>query len=366
WVWNIIKKHGKIPLFWADMFFTENCPHLLKQIDKGVIPVIWEYDDTDKITPEISIGGLKPTILEAKNSYRTVIRDLPFSRMEREGNFFEDLDEKIKEMIGTDSKTGYPHSFPQTRIASQFRKNFWSACAVYTCSDMLFLPSFIRGVLNPVFMCNILKKVNCKGIIATNWAKAHSFAPISPPWTLALYNIAHFAAVSYTGRTQPSEIKENSKIVAREIGIPIKFGQFYLDDILWTISSNAPGPGIIRRVKNLENVLLLLKQQKVDGIFGKGLLISVEAELLWSKLQFLQEEARWWTPNRKEVPSIVFKEMSERFRNIVKEIHNLEKKAGLYYAQFVGDKKSFRAWWKGLFEFDLNITEKSIKFLAKN
>ncbi|MCX7706362.1 MAG: family 20 glycosylhydrolase, partial [bacterium] len=47
WVWNIIKKHGKIPLFWADMFFTENCPHLLKQIDKGVIPVIWEYDDTD-------------------------------------------------------------------------------------------------------------------------------------------------------------------------------------------------------------------------------------------------------------------------------------------------------------------------------
>ncbi|MCM8817160.1 MAG: family 20 glycosylhydrolase [Candidatus Omnitrophica bacterium] len=364
WVWDIVRKYNKIPLFWADMFFTENRIDLLKKVDHA-IPVVWEYDDTDEISHDIRIGSPKPSILDARNPYKAPEKGLPVSRFEKDGNFFEDMDEKIKNMIGTDKKTGYPKSFPQTRIVSQINKNFWSACATYNCSDKQFLPDFIRALLNPIFMCKTLKEVGGRSIIATNWARAHSWAPISPPWTLYLYNIAHFAAFCYTGTTKPSDIKETSKIIAREISMPVNFGKFSLDDILWVISSNAPGPGIMKRIRNLENTLLLLKQQKIKSKFGNGLLIGVEAELLWSKLIFLQEEARWWTPMKGQIPSIIFEEMEERFTHITKEIKKLEIRAYTYYTETVGDSRSFKTWWKGLFDLDLSITEKAIKSLTK-
>ncbi len=121
-----------------------------------------------------------------------------------------------------------------------------------------------------------------------------------------------------------------------------------------------------KKDKNLENILALLKQQKIKGIFGDGLLISVEAELLWSKLIFLQEEARWWTPMKTQIPSIIFEEMEQRFARISGEIKKLETRAYSYYTESVGDRKSFRTWWKGLFDLDLNITEKAIEFLTIN
>lgn len=365
WVWSIVKKHRKTPLFWADMFFTENRIDLLGEIDSGVIPIVWEYHDTDETSHDILIGGTKPSILDAKNPFMAPEKGIPLSRLEKDGNFFEDMDEKIKDMIGIDKKTGYPRSFSQTRIIANLNKNFWSACATYNCSDMLFLPNFIRGLLNPIFMCKTLKEIGAKGIIATNWARAHSYAPISPPWPLYLYNIAHFASASYSGKTQPSEIRETSKYVAKEIGMPQFLGRFSLDDLLWVISSNAPGPGIIRRIRNLENIVSLLKTQKKESIFGKGLVVSTEAELLWSKLVFLQEEARWWTPEKTQIPSIIFKEMKERFNRICEEIKNLEKTVFSYYIKFVGDRKSFKIWWKGLFALDLYTTEKAINSLTK-
>lgn len=364
WVWDIVKKHQRIPLFWADMFFTENRLDLIKDIDRDVIPVVWEYDDIDKITHNVLIGGIKPSIQDVKNLYRVDQQVLPGVRFEKEDRYFEDLPEKIKNDIGIDKKTNYPKSFPQIRIMSKYNRNFWGGCAVYNCSDLFFLPNFIRGVLNPVFMCKVLKSIGGNGIIATNWARAHSYAPISPPWTLSLYNIAHFAAISYTGRTQPSDIKEISKLVAKEIGMPFNFDRFSLDDILNVISSTAPGPGVASRIKNLENVLSTIHSQETEGIFGKGLKISVEAELLWTKLLFLQEEARWWTSTRKEIPQMIKKEMVERFRVIKKEIERLKSKAFHYYTEYVGDKKTFTIWWKGLFELDTFLSEKAIRFLT--
>ncbi len=364
YVWETVKRYNRIPLFWADMFFTENRLDMLKEIDKGVIPVVWEYNDTDRITHEVSVGGNKPVISDARNKFKAE-EQIPVSRLEKDANYFEDLEKRVRDMIGTDGKTGYPKSFPQTRIMSKFNRNFWVACAVYNCSDMLFSPSFIRGVLNPVMMIEIAKKLKIKGVIATNWARAHSFAPISPPWTLSIYNTAYFASCAYSGKTDSHHLKEISKVVAREIGIPAEFGRFSLDDIFWVISSSAPGPGFIRRIGYLENVLSIIKKRALKGIFGKALAISVEAELLWTKLMFLQEEARWWTPMKDEIPSVIKKEMLERFRIIEKDIKILEKKAAGYYTENVGDRKSFSTWWKGLFQLDLFLTEKAIRFLIQ-
>ena len=364
WVWNIVKRNGRTPLFWADMFFTENRLELLKEIDENVIPVVWEYGDIEKISQQVLIGGVRPTILAAKNPFRAKATCLPVSQIEKDGNFFEDLDKKIKRIVEIDKKTGYPESFSQTRIISKYRKNCWTACATYNCSDMLFSPSFIRGVLNPLSMIDVVKGLKIKGIIATNWARAHSYAPVSPPWTVALYNIAHFAAASYSGKTQPSDIKEISKIVCCEIGMPVNFGRFSLDDIVWVISSNASGPGFAGRIKNLQNTLLVLKQGKVEGIFGEGLVISVEAELLWTKLLFLQEEARWWNPMKKEIPRIIFIEMKKRFNQICREINSLEKRAAAYYIRYVGDRKSFKTWWNGLFGLDIYTAKKALELLS--
>ncbi len=364
WVWKLVRSKGKMPLFWADMFFTENQIEPLKKVDDEVIPVVWEYNDTKDTTHEVYIGGIKPAIADAKNRFR-IDNEIPISRFEKDENYFEDLPEKIINIIGIDKKTKLPLSFPQTHIIAKIRKNFWVACAVYNCSDMLFSPSFIRGVLNPVMLVKISKKLNIKALIATNWARAHSYAPISPPWTLTLYNIAYFAASAYTGKTEPDDLEEISNIVADEIGMPSNFGRFSVDDILYVISANAPGPGIIRRIRNLENVLSILKEKEIKGIFGKGLEISVEAELLWSKLLFLQEETRWWTQMKKSIPLIIKKEMEQRFRLISMQIKMLKQKALDYYTGFVGDKSSFETWWNGLFQLDLYITEQAIKSLKK-
>ncbi|MCM8789039.1 MAG: hypothetical protein NC907_04545, partial [Candidatus Omnitrophica bacterium] len=317
-----------------------------------------------KITHQVLIGGQKPTILAAKNPFRAKGACAPVSQFEKEGNFFENLDEKIKRIVEVDKKTRYPMSFVQTRITSKYRKNCWAACATYNCSDMLFSPSFIRGVLNPVSMVDAMKNLKINGIIATNWARAHSYAPVSPPWTLTLYNIGHFAAASYSRKTEPSDIREISEIVSNEIGMKFHSKRFSLADILWVISSNAAGPGFAGRIKNLENAFLILKLGKIKGAFAEGLVISVEAELLWTKLLFIQEEARWWNPMRKQIPRVIFKEMRERFNQICREIDSLKKKAELYYTKYVGDKKSFKTWWDGLFGLDLYTTKKALEFLS--
>lgn len=146
--------------------------------------------------------------------------------------------------------------------------------------------------------------------------------------------------------------------------MPFDFGRFSLDDVLWVISSRAPGPGVVRRIKNLENILSLLKKQKIEGVFGKGLLISVEAELLFTGLLFLQEESRWWNPMKSQIPFVIKEEMIQRFGRIKEDIKRLKRVALAYYTDFVGDKKSFNTWWSGIFGLDVYLTEKSIKNLA--
>ncbi len=364
WVWKHVKSNGKIPMFWADMFFTENRPELLGKIEKDVIPVVWQYEDAGEISHRTLIGGIKPSKIDAKHPYRVIQQGSPVIIFAEPGDFFEDLPEKTREIIGIDRETGYPRSFSQIRMAAEYNKEFWITCAVYNCGDMLFMPDFVRGLFNPVSMCKVGKEIGVRGIIASSWARAHSFAPISPPWTLTFYNLAHFAAASYTGETSQKHIKERMSEIAEEIGMPSRIGEFSLDDILWVISSPAPGPGMEGRIHNLEYVLKLLRTKKLESVFEKGLVISVEAELLFSKLLFLQEEARWWNSTKKEVPVVLKEEMSKRFRIIKKEIEGLKKEACHYYTESVGDKKSFAIWWKGLFELDTYLTEKAIRFLT--
>jgi len=361
-VWDYVRSNGKIPMFWADMFFTENRPDLLKKIEEDVIPVVWQYDDTGETSCYAQIGGVKPSKINVKHPYK-ITQSGRLVYFAGQGDFFEDLPEKIKKLIGINEKTGYPRSFSQIRVAANFNKNLWITCAVYNCSDMLFMPDFVRGVFNPISMCKLGKKLGIKGIIASSWARAHSFAPISPPWTLTLYNLANFAAASYNGKTSQNQIKERMEEIAKEIGMPYRFGEFSLDDILWVISGQAPGPGVLGRVHNLEYILKILRTEKLKSIFGKGLIISVEAELLFTKLLFLEEEARWWNPAKEEIPSILKQEIAQRFSVIKKEIKKLKISAFKYYTGFVGDEKSFELWWKGLFEFDLYVVEESIKFL---
>ena len=362
WVWNLVKKCGKIPMFWNDMFFTENNIKLLSIIDPDVIPVVWEYQDMGKSSYFVNIGGTRPTKNLSRNPYESIVNARPVVSFVENGKFFEDLPEEIKNLIKVD-ENGYPESFSQVKITAKYNKNFWATCAVYNCSDMLFMPDFVRGVLNPVSMCDTVCKLSGKGIIASSWARAHSYAPISPPWTLTLYNLAYFAFASYTGKTKPCDLKEISGVIADEINMPSKFGEFSLSDILWVISNQAPGPGVIGRVRNLENILICLNGKNITGIFGKGLLLSIEAETLYTKLLFLQEEARWWNSTKKQIPSMIQKEMRERFEKIKKNIRNLKSRAKQYYVENVGDKKSFETWWKGLFEIDLYLTEKAINYL---
>ena len=363
WVWELVRRYGKKPMFWNDMFFTENCPELLSNLPGNGIPVTWQYEDTSEISHDVIIGGIKVSKIDAKHPYKMPVYGNVVARFAKPGDFFEDLPEHTRNIIGVDKTTGYPNSFSQLKITAHYNKNFWATCAVYNCSDMLFSPSFIRGLFNPVSMVNEVIKLGGKGIIASNWARAHSYAPISPPWTLTFYNTAHFAYAAYTGNTSSQDIKETGKLIAEELKMAWKYGEFSLDDLLWIISADAPGPGNIRRIHQLTEVLNLLKTKHSRGVFGQGLLISVEAQLLYTKLLFLQEEARWWNSTKKEIPIVIKQEMEKRFFQIRREIASLEKKARNYYIQCAGDRKSFRTWWKGLFELDMYLTEKAISFL---
>ncbi|HOK79656.1 MAG TPA: family 20 glycosylhydrolase [bacterium] len=363
WVWELVIKYRKKPMFWNDMFFSENCFHLLSKLPADVIPVTWQYDDTSDISHDVIVGGMKVSKVDAKHLYKIPIYGKVVARFAKKGDFFEDLPENVKNIIGIDKNTGYPKSFSQLKITAHYNKNFWATCATYNCSDMLFSPDFIRGLFNPVSMVKAVLELGGKGIIASNWARAHSYAPISPPWTLNLYNIAHFACASYTGETNPEDLKEIGKLIAEEIRMPWKYGEFSLDDILWIISADAPGPGNIRKIRQLTEVANLLKMNSCDSVFGRWLLVSIEAQLLYAKLLFLQEEARWWNSTKKEIPGIIKKEMRKRFLQICREITSLEKKAKFYYTQHVGEKKSFNTWWNGLFELDIYLTEKAINFL---
>ncbi|MGB9642169.1 MAG: DUF4838 domain-containing protein [Candidatus Ratteibacteria bacterium] len=363
WVWEQVKKYGKKPMFWNDMFFSKSSVEYLSHIPHDVIPVVWQYEDTSDISHDVIFDGIRISKIDARHLYKMPVYGNVVARFAKKGNFFEDLPEKIKNIIGIDKKTGYPKSFSQLRITSRYNKNFWATCATYNCSDMLFSPSFIRGLFNPVSMVKTVIELGGKGIIASNWARAHSYAPISPPWTLNFYNIAHFACASYTGKTSSEDLKEIGKLIAEEIKVPWRYGEFSLDDILWVISADAPGPGNIQKLHQLTEILNLLKTKCCDSVFGRGLLISVEAQLLYVKLLFLQEEARWWNSTKNEIPVMIKKDMKKRFLQICREIASLEKKTKFYYTQCVGDKKSFNTWWKGLFELDTYLTEQAISFL---
>ncbi|MCM8805334.1 MAG: family 20 glycosylhydrolase [Candidatus Omnitrophica bacterium] len=349
-VWNEVFKHNKIPMAWADMFTGSGRLDLVRDIDKRVILVPWDYQSTGNTSKFVFYKGFRPAKKQFYHQYQEPGTILQFPE---NGKFFEDLDEKEITQIGMDENTGYPLSFSQLRLMATTGRKFYGACGLYMSADRAFHPDYIRGLLNPAGMCRAIIDYNGEGIIGTMWARGHSFAPINAPWTLALYNIVQFARVSWTGKTRPEDFRKATKEIASELDMPEIFdGQWTLDDILWMVSA-----------KNSlnENVFETIEKEKISGCFGEGLKRCLSAELLQHQLRYIIEEARWWYSTRDQMPVEMKKNMKKRMQLIMVKIEKLKKSLKKYYLKWVGDEKSFLLWWENLFTPDVTFVQCILK-----
>ncbi len=353
-VWEEIFKHSRIPMSWGDMFVGHGRLDLIEKIDGRVILLPWDYDSIDETSRSVIYKGFRPSKKQFHNKYREPEPVLDFVR---KGQFFEDLNSNEIENIGI-GETGYPFSCGQIRIMAKTGRPLWGTCAVYISADMQFHANYIRGFLNPVQMCNVIASLGGEGIIGTLWARGHSFAPINAPWTLSLYNIAQFAAASWTGKRCPEDLKKIRDEIANELDITSMFdGEWALDDILWIVSAPSAYSGIYSKIKRLENILEMLKKQNISGCFGEGLKLVLQAENIQNNLRYILEEGRWWYSTRKEMPQVLKRDIKKRIHNLNGQIKKLRTPVEKYYLRWVGDKKSFNLWWENLFTLDMAVAK---------
>jgi len=258
---------------------------------------------------------------------------------------------------------GYPRSFSQIRAMAKTGRHLWGTCGVYTSSDMHFRPDFVRGTLNPAHMCQTLADLGGQGVIGTSWARGHSLAPIGAPWPVTLYNVAQFAASSWTGSASVQDIKARRSAIARELDMPEKIGEWSLDDLLRVVSCRSQVVGNSGKIATVDRVLKLLRKSDISGCFGDGLLISLEAELLALKYDFLCEEVLWWRPNRENLPPSIVKQLRARFSEIHRDAEVLKKRAQPYYVTWVGEKAAFETWWIGAVGVHEQLAESAISSL---
>ena len=360
WVWNEVFASGRIPMFWGDMLLGEGRIDLIAGIDERVIPLPWEYGTTGKTGRFVIYKGFRPVKAQFRNPYREGF--LPYGPV-KSGHYVEDLPaEDLEKIGGLDSETGYPRDCPQLRVMAKTGRPLWGTCAAYMSADMPFHANYIRGFLNPNQMAETLVELGGEGIIATMWARGHSFAPMNAPWTLVLFNIAQFAASSWTGKTSPEDLRKRAGGIASELDMPQKFEDgWILDDILWMVSGSNYAAGSGAKLSTIPFVLDILKKAGVSGCFGEGLKLALAGEHIQNKLRFIQEECKWWYPTRKEMPAVLRNDMKKRLREALVEAQKLRGPFQRYYLKWVGDRKSFNVWWKGLFDLDSRISKDIVR-----
>ncbi|MCX7704703.1 MAG: family 20 glycosylhydrolase [bacterium] len=353
-VWKQVLRHGKIPVLWADMIIGTGRMDLFEKINPQVILLPWDYHSTGKTSKFVIYKGFRPSKKQFFNRYT---EPELISCFVSAGQFFEDLTREEIEKIGVDCDTGYPLSYAQLRMLSAMKGNLWGACGLYMSADMQFHANYVRGVLNPAGMCDCLISRNGKGIVATLWARGHSFAPINAPWTTVLYNLVQFARISYSGKTSLEDFRKCSHEIAYELDMPESYGNCWsLDDICWIISSPSRD-----KTTTLEKLLDILEKEKVSGCFGEGLKLCLQAEYLQSKIRSVIDEARWWFSTRDEMPMPLKHNMKKRLSETEKEIKKLKAPLQKYYLRWVGDRHSFSLWWNSLFSPDIMLSKESIK-----
>jgi len=359
-VWDEVFKHNRIPMSWGDMFAGYGRLDLVEKVDKRVILLPWDYTSVDKTSKSVVYKGFRPS---KKQFYNKYTEPEPLLTFVKSGQFFEDLDEEDIKKIGV-GENEYPLGCGQIRIMARTGRPVWGTCAVYISADMQLHANYIRGFLNPVQMCDVITSLGGDGIIGTLWARGHSFAPINAPWTLSLYNIAQFAAGSWTGKRSPEDLKKIADEISYEIDMPKSFDkEWCLDDILWTVSAPCSSSGLYSKIETLDNILEILKKQDISGCFGEGLNLTLEAENIQNNLRYILEEARWWYSTRKEMPQVMKQDMRKRIQRFNSDIKRLKIPTEKYYLKWVGDKKSFNLWWENLFSLDIRIAKEVVQLL---
>ncbi|MCM8814596.1 MAG: hypothetical protein NC937_05295 [Candidatus Omnitrophica bacterium] len=147
-------KHGRIPVAWADMIIGNGRLDLIRNIDKRVVLIPWwDYSSIGKTSKFVIYKGFRPSKKQFYNRYTDPdpILDFPDS-----GKFFEDLGSKEIKNIGMDEESGYPVSFAQVRLLAKTKRPLWAASGLYMSADMQLHANFVRGVLNPLGMCDTL------------------------------------------------------------------------------------------------------------------------------------------------------------------------------------------------------------------
>ena len=353
-VWQQVFKHKKIPVLWADMLIGNGRIDLIDKIDRRVILLPWDYTSMGKTSRFVIYRGFRPSKKQFFNRYA---EPEPIFNLVRNDQFFEDLDKKEIKTIGTND-SGYPLSFAQVRMLARTNRPLWGACGLYMSADMQFHANFIRGLLNPSGMCDVIIPNNGEGIVGTLWAKGHSFAPLNAPWTTVLYNLVQFARVSYTGKTNPEDFRKTVNEIAYELDMPVFYGNDWtLDDICWMISS----PSLRDRVSTLAIITDMLDKQDVSGCFGEGLKLCLKAECLQARMRSVIDGGRWWYSTRDLMPVSLKNGMKQRMSGASEEIGNLKKQMKDYYLRWVGDRTSFNLWWSNLFTLDTFLVQETIR-----
>jgi hypothetical protein len=363
WVAGMIVAHGKIPMMYGDIFLNSGRSDLLRRLHPNMIFQPWDYVSSSTVRESVGFRGNRPCRRLLQRDYSGLNQGRPLPPLPSRGGLAEDLMADERRRLGFSPKDGgLAPGFAQMNLLAREKRPIWGLGAVSFSANGVFHANFSLGASNCNQLIRSAIRNRAQGAVATCWARGHSFAPINSPWTLGLYTMAHFCASAWTGKTSPEELRKRGPAVARELGLHWEYDGWTLDDLLW-MASNPSNVGSSGKVVTLERILGLLRAKPGKGVFAEGLDLMLDLEILFNRLVFMVDEARWWNPSARDLPPSIVGEMRQRWKGIEKTIRQIRPRARKYYLQWVGDAHSFDIWWKGLFDLDGELVKTALRTL---
>ena len=234
-----VRGKGLTPMAWGDMIISDLSDAVVARLDPGVVLVDWGYGTTGPDTPSLHYQGgrVSRRWLRRPNGDATQVPAIPFRPGTR---CYEELDDATRAYLAPHIKRpDTPRQFyshPGTSLLRERGLRVFGVSGVRVSSHGGALPDFMLGQLNTLDWAATLKQHGGEGIIASSWARGHSFAGENAHPEMDWYGIATLGESAW-GPLGTHELQDfDARFAATFFGLP----DGHFGDLLYLVDRTSP------------------------------------------------------------------------------------------------------------------------------